>query len=483
MRADRRPSVTWSVLLWLLVPLSLVVLAFLGEAWVSARRATDRLYDQMLVASAISISEAVDRTYGDLVEDEIIALLRNTTQERIFYRIIGPSRSYLTGYEDLRPPGDETALEPGVPRISDMTYRGQRLRAVSLRFFGSDALMPDWITVHVGMTRNERDAATLASVTSSALRLGVLLAGAGVLAFFAVRRGLRSLLQFRDQLDVRSATDLSPIQAALPSDLRSIGEALNTLVARLRQAMEHEREFIDNASHQLRSPLTSLQLRAQLLQRELPDGPLRDRISALVDDTRASARLADQLLVYSRNEAGLRGAETTRFDLAALVRQMVPELLLMSERQGCDIGFSLQPEPTFIQGVELLCREIVMNLVDNAMRHGGDGTVVDVAVAQTGSQVILTVTDDGPGVPPDEREKIFGRFQRGASAGAGGSGLGLAIVRQIVDRLGAMVDLESRPEAETTRFRVIFKADLRDAKKDHNDGGGNEVSDFSDGSA
>lgn len=454
MRRGRRPSVTWSVLLWLLVPLSLVVLAFLAEAWVSARRATDRLYDQMLVASAISISEAVDRTYGDLVEDEIISLLRNTTQERIYYRIIGPSRSYLTGYEDFHPPGDEAALEPGVPRISDMTYRDQRLRAVSLRFYGSDALVPDWITVHVGMTRNERDAATLAAVASSALRLGLLLAGAGVLAFFAVRRGLRSLLQFRDQIDMRSATDLSPIRASLPSDLRSIGEALNTLVARLRQAMEHEREFIDNASHQLRSPLTSLQLRVQLLQREMPDGPLRDKVSALVDDTRASARLAEQLLVYSRNEVSLRGAEATRFDLAALVRRMVPELLLMSERQGCDLGFSLPPEPAFIQGAELLCREVVLNLVDNAMRHGG--AVIDVAVAQEGNRVILTVTDDGPGIPPDEREKIFCRFQRGAAAGADGSGLGLAIVRQIADQFGASVDLQSRPEQEKTSFRVGF---------------------------
>lgn len=231
MRRDRRPSVTWSVLLWLLVPLSLVVLAFFAEAWVSARRATDRLYDQMLVASAISISEAVDRTYGDLVEDEIISLLRNTTQERIYYRIMGPSSSYLTGYEDFQPPGDEAALEPGVPRISDMTYRGQKLRAISFRFFGSGAIVPDCITVHVGMTRNERDAATLSSVASSALRLGLLLVGAGVLAFFAVRRGLRSLLQFRDQIDMRLAADLSPIEASLPSDLRSIGAALNTLVA------------------------------------------------------------------------------------------------------------------------------------------------------------------------------------------------------------------------------------------------------------
>ncbi|MTH65443.1 sensor histidine kinase [Paracoccus shanxieyensis] len=450
----RRPSVTWSVLLWLLGPLSLVVLAFLAEAWVSARRATDRLYDQMLVASAISISEAVDRTYGDLVEDEIISLLRNTTEERIYYRIIGPSRSYLTGYEDFHPPGDETALEPGVPRISDMTYRGQRLRAVSLRFFGSDALVPDWITVHVGMTRNERDAAMLASVFSAALRLGLLLAGAGVLAFFAVRRGLRSLLQFRDQIAMRSAADLSPIRATLPSDLRSIGEALNTLVARLRQALEHERQFIDDASHQLRSPLTSLHLRAQLLQRDMPEGPLRDGVSALVEDTRASARLAEQLLVHSRSEAAHHCHDAVRFDLAALVRQMVPELLTISERQGCDLGFSLPPQPVFILGSQLLCREIVLNLVDNAIRHGGP--VIDVTVEQQGAQAVLTVADDGPGIPLAERDKIFGRFQRGAAAGPGGSGLGLAIVRQIADGFGAAVRLSSPPEADRTRFSVVF---------------------------
>ncbi|WP_170295204.1 sensor histidine kinase [Paracoccus aestuariivivens] len=458
MKDGRRLSVTWSVLLWLLVPLSLVVLAFLAEAWVNARRATERLYDQMLVASAISISEAVDRTYGDLVEDEIISLLRNTTQERIYYRIIGPSRSYLTGYEDFHPPGDETALEPGVPRISDMEYRGQRLRAVSLRFYGADALVPDWITVHVGMTRNERDAAMLATVASSAVRLGLLLVGAAGLAFIAVRRGLRSLLQFRDQIDMRSATDLSPIRAMLPSDLRSIGTALNTLVSRLRQAIEHEREFIDNASHQLRSPLTSLQLRAQLLQRDVPDGPIRNRVSALVEDTRSLARLAEQLLIYSRNEADMFGAEFASFDLVALVERMVPELLMMNERQRCDIGFSLPPEPAFVQGAESMCREIVLNLVDNAMRHGGVGTVIDVAVVRRETEVELAVTDDGPGIPPQERLNIFRRFQRGADAGAGGTGLGLAIVRQIAEQFGARIDLQSRPEHEKTRFGVIFIA-------------------------
>ena len=447
----RRPSVTWSVLLWLLIPLSLVVLAFLAEAWVSARRATDRLYDQMLIASAISISEAVDRTYGDLVEDEIISLLRNTTQERIYYRIIGPSRSYLTGYEDFHPPGDEAALEPGVPRISDMTYRGQRLRAVSLRFFGSDARLPDWITVHVGLTRQERDAATLASVASSGLRLVLLLAGAGVLAFFAVRRGLRSLLQFRDQIDIRSASDLSPIRARLPSDLRSIGEALNTLLARLRQALEHEREFIDNASHQLRSPLTSLQLRAQLLQRDMPEGPLRDSVSALVEDTRTSARLAEQLLVHSRTLASLPAQDATRFDLAALVQQIAPELLTLAERQGCDLGFSLASGPAPITGPELLCREIVLNLVDNAIRHGGP--VIDVTVDRQGGKVVLSVADNGRGIAADERDKIFARFQRGAAAGPGGSGLGLAIVRQIADQFGATVRLGDGPGAV---FYVTF---------------------------
>lgn len=218
--------------------------------------------------------------------------------------------------------------------------------------------------------------------------------------------------------------------------------------------MEHEREFIDNASHQLRSPLTSLQLRAQLLQREAPEGPLRDSVSALVDDTRASVRLADQLLAHSRNEAGLRGAETTRFDLVSLVRCMAPELLLTSEREGCDLGFSLPPEPAFINGVELLCGEIVLNLVDNAMRHGG--SVIDVTVERQSGQVVLLVTDDGQGIPPEERDKIFGRFQRGAAAGAGGTGLGLAIVRQIVDRFGATMDLKSRPEADKTCFRIKF---------------------------
>jgi two-component system sensor histidine kinase TctE len=292
-------------------------------------------------------------------------------------------------------------------------------------------------------------------VASSGLRLVLLLAGAGVLAFFAVRRGLRSLLQFRDQIDMRSASDLSPIRARLPSDLRSIGEALNTLLARLRQALEHEREFIDNASHQLRSPLTSLQLRAQLLQRDMPEGPLRNDVSALVEDTRASARLAEQLLVHSRTLASLDRQGVVRFDLAALVRQMAPELLAMAERQDCDLGFALPSDPAWIMGAELLCREIVLNLVDNAIRHGG--RVIDVTVEQQGGKVVLTVSDDGPGIPVDERDKIFARFQRGAAAGPGGSGLGLAIVHQIVNRFDAKIELVSRPETDATTFRVIFQ--------------------------
>lgn len=451
-----RPSVTWSVLLWLLLPLAVLVLAFLAESWVSARRATDRLYDQMLVASAISISEAVDRTYGDLVEDEIISLLRNTTEERIYYRIIGPGRSYLTGYEDFFPPGDEAALESGIPRITDMTYRDETLRAVSLRFFGTDAMVPGWITVHVGMTRNERDAATLAAVTSSALRLGVLLAGAGVLAFFAVRRGLRLLLQFRDQIETRSAADLAPLTAPLPSDLRPIGDALNRLLAQLRAALDHEREFIANASHQLRSPLTSLQLQAQLLLREAPGGALNQKVGALVDDTRAAARLTEQLLAYSRTEAGLQAGEMAEIDLAELIRSMAPDLLTMADRYGCDIGFDLPAACAPIRGDGLMCREMVLNLVDNAMRHGGAGTVVDVALAFADGCVVLSVSDTGPGISPDDRELIFDRFRQGRSAGAGGSGLGLAILRQIGTRHGAKIGLESRPEYPGTRFTLTF---------------------------
>jgi two-component system OmpR family sensor kinase len=252
----------------------------------------------------------------------------------------------------------------------------------------------------------------------------------------------------RRQLAHRAADDFSPLAGAgLPDEVRPLVDELNLLFGRVRSAFDAQKTFVADAAHELRSPLTALKLQAQALR---PNGQPADitpaereaGIARLNQGIDRAIRLVEQLLVLAREEAG-QAAAGPPVDLDVVVRLAVADVLPQARLKQIDLGVAETPAlPAPVRGEPEALRVLLRNLLDNAVKYTPPAGRVDVSLAVTGGRPVLTVQDSGPGIAPEERERVFDRFYRATgSAGETGSGLGLAIVQVIAGRHGATLEL------------------------------------------
>jgi two-component system OmpR family sensor kinase/two-component system sensor histidine kinase QseC len=219
-----------------------------------------------------------------------------------------------------------------------------------------------------------------------------------------------------------------------------VGE-LNRLLERLQQAFSAQRAFISDAAHELRSPLTALRLQMQLLERAQDDAAREDARSRLGGGIERAIHLVEQLLALARSEPQEAPASAETADVSAAAAEAIRDTHDLALSKGIDLGLDAGSVPR-ISGDSESLRILVRNLVDNAVRYTPAGGSVQVRTLTTPMSVILEVIDNGPGIPNDERERVFDRFYRRAGSQEQGTGLGLAIVKAVADRLGARVALQ-----------------------------------------
>jgi two-component system sensor histidine kinase TctE len=234
-------------------------------------------------------------------------------------------------------------------------------------------------------------------------------------------------------------------------------QAINQMLGRVRAAAEAQRAFIADAAHQLRTPLTSLRTEAELALLESHPPQLTPALTRLADSSARAARLAGQLLSLARAEAPAAEPET-RLDLQQVARDAAAEWVPRAMAAGVDLGFDLQPAR--VQGRALLLQELLANLLHNAIEYAGRGARVTVRTRSELQQdlpgAVLEVEDNGPGIPPADRARVFERFDRGSRPRGSGSGLGLAIVRDIARGHGAAVTLADGADGHGLLVRVQF---------------------------
>ena len=266
----------------------------------------------------------------------------------------------------------------------------------------------------------------------------VLLAAAAFAVRWAVQRALKPLLELKDAVERRSPRDLSAIdESASPEEVRPLVHSLNRLFGLVNAQAEGQRRFIADAAHQLRTPLAGLQAQveawAQAAHSAGGDGLLKlpvDQVHKLRGATRRTSQLANQLLALSRADARTMQAQPMqRVDLKELCETMLEQHLDAATRKHLDLGLDAQPAQ--VMGHEWLLRELLTNLVDNAVKYTPEGGTVTIRCGRRGEQPFLEVEDDGPGVPAAERPRILQRFYRVQGTQGEGSGLGLAIAEEI----------------------------------------------------
>ncbi|SAK71616.1 ATP-binding protein [Caballeronia ptereochthonis] len=272
----------------------------------------------------------------------------------------------------------------------------------------------------------------------------------GLAIWVIVGRGLAPLQRVTRALDTRHPEALDPLSdRRLPQEVRPVVRALNALLARLSAALDTQKAFVADAAHELRTPLAAVQIQAQLVARAQDDETRREALADLHEGIARATRLAEQLLALARSEPDGKAVET-QVDLRELLEGCVRGYVLVAQERGVDLGIEAS-EPAFVKGDPDSLRVMFNNLIDNATKYTPKGGRVDVCLKAEDHHPLVEISDTGPGIPAEERERVFDRFYRAgegatrAPTDVAGSGLGLAIVRRIAAQHGTTVALGESP--------------------------------------
>jgi len=427
-----------------------------------AKRFVNLAYDRALLEAALDISRQVkvinDRIYLDLPE-VALQILQTRESGRLYYLVTGPAEEFVSGEPDLpRLPADTPESAADRVRYYDEEFRGQQIRAVALRAPVSPGTGRGAVQIHVAERVTARDEFARQIILRMVLPQAILILLAGLAVWYAVGRGLAPLSTLRREIESRSHRDLSALsEDEAPQEVRPLIHAMNELLARLGIAISAQQRFIADAAHQLRTPIAGLKTQTELALRESHPDKVHDTLRQLQTATEQSARLIHQLLSLARAEPGAKLEHSVgRLDLARLARDTTTEWVPRALARGIDLGYDGAEEAAWIEGDLFLVRDMLGNLLDNAIRYTQRSGQVTVRVARDGDRVALSVEDNGPGIPEQDRERVFERFYRVLGTGTDGCGLGLAIVREIAASHHAEVTLAAGAGDRGTLVRVAF---------------------------
>lgn len=439
--ARLRHSLRAQLLAGILATLLGVVGFNLYEGLKQARATANLVADNMLLGSARVIAEAVRVDAGGNVAVDIppaaLEIFDTGSGDRVYYRVTTAWGSLIAGYADLGAPVREAHGE-------DMRFRDMDVRAMTLNHPVVGLSAESSVTVTVATTDAGRRAMRNSLWLSDFADQALLVIVAGLVTILGLQRGLAPVLGFRDAVRARRRDQLEPFdETRVQTELRPLVHALNDYMARVQMQMAAQRRFVANAAHQLRTPLTLLSTQASFALREHNPDRREEALQALLRSTRQVTRLAEQLLTLTRAEPGSRAPRAERVDMATVARQVLEAQADRAIGRNIDLGLEAE-ESAIVIGDATMLREMVVNLVDNALAYTPSPGHVTVSVGRDGAHVLLTVEDSGPGIPESEREQVFERFYRILNTQAEGSGLGLAIVREVVEGAGGHVTLADR---------------------------------------
>ncbi|CAG1017245.1 two-component system, OmpR family, sensor histidine kinase TctE [Burkholderiaceae bacterium] len=450
------------LLVWLLLP---QLVLWLAAAWVTynvAERYANKAIDASLTTATRALSRQVKPIGNGLFIDFPKAaqdIIEADPDDRVYYMVSTPPGQFILGNKQLPPPNivDPKLEEPYFydGRIGDEAGALQvRVSALYLAY-GDDGKQR--MLVQIARSRTSREQLAGQILVDTALPLSALIALMSVIVWGGIRTGLAPLWRMRALVEDRAPNDLTPIELdAAPLEVRALAKAINTLLAEVRESVTAQKRFISDAAHQLRTPLAGLKSQTELALNETDDPVLKERLQRVNQSAARSAHLVNQLLTLARAEpesAGLHGK--ARFDMRKLAADLSAELVPRAIAAGVDLGFEggSDESPLHVMGNASLMREALTNLIDNAIRYAGRGKVVTVGVQAHGPQVVVTVEDNGPGLPEADRERVFQRFVRATYDGTG-CGLGLSIAKEIATRHGGTVVLEA---AHPTGLRAVIR--------------------------
>jgi len=439
------------LLIWLVFPMASLLILSLAFDYRIAFEPAAEAYDHALADDAIALAGRIRYLDSRLQVDlpaAAEALLRTNHSDEEFLSIHGPEKQLLAGDADLLP---DLAVKGKNPVLSDGEFRGKKLRKATYRLETAGGL----VTVTVAETTHKRERAGSKILAAMLLPNILLMIGTLALVYIGVRRGLAPLTELSKEISQRAPHDLSPLpQRDVPAEAQPLVQAMDGLIDDLRSSVAAQQAFLANAAHQLKTPLAGLQAQLELHLQELP-AIYTPRAQRLQEGTRRLGHLTHQLLALARSGPEANLVQKMRpVDLGQLLESSASNWFDQALARNIDLGFDAKP--AIISGSEWMLREMLSNLIDNALRYTPAGGSVTVRSGVDHEQAYVEVEDSGPGIPPEQQNHIFERFYRINETTSEGSGLGLAIVKEVADRHQASIVLGSPPSKTGTLIRLQF---------------------------
>lgn len=442
----------------------LVVLAAEGIlAWRTAVEAANAAYDRSLLGAIKAIDANISTESGGLGVElpyRMLEFFQLTASGSVYFRVATEDGLVTIGDAELPPP--VVPLVTGRPQFRDTAYYGTPVRMASYArqldppLAGRTASERVVIQVAEALTSREQFTRTL--VQQAIARDLALVLVALLLMAVAVGWALRPLARLRGEVAARPPQDLTPIEApAIPADVRPLVDAINVHVDHIRRLAAAQRRFVDDASHQLRTPLATLATQVAVALRQQDPQALREVLHAVKDQLDETIRQTNQMLALARVDSAELVLET--LDLAAFAAEIARQCWREAGQRGIDLGLDAPDAPdaaVLVRAHRPLLQEALNNLLHNALRHVPAGGHVTVRVEAAGAEARLAVVDDGPGIPAAERARAGERFFRASNTVGAGSGLGLAIARALAERHGGRLELDAGPGGTGLAVTIVL---------------------------
>lgn len=422
-----KPASLRARLLLLLVPFFLLAEAVIGTVtYRHVLRESHALFDYHLEQMALSL-----RDQGEVPVPPVPAEERERFDFVVQIWNADGSRIYISQTRSRARLPDRATLG-----FVDLLTGGERWRVYSLLARGR--------MIQIGQPYAVRERIAASAAMRSLTPLLIVAPLAAIAIWWLTGLALDPVTRVTRELRQRDARRLDPVPCAdLPSEIEPMVRQLNELFERLRGAFAAQRAFVADAAHELRTPLAALKLQAALVGRAGDDEARATALRALQAGIDRATHLVEQLLMLARNEPEA-AADPEPVDLAAIARAALAALGPIAQARGVLLALRA-PESLPLNGEPGALHGLIRNLVDNAIRHSPEACRVEVALETDGRSAILTVDDEGPGIAPEDRERVFDRFYSRSSGDTAGSGLGLAIVRAIVERHAGDIALSASP--------------------------------------
>ncbi len=468
-------SLFGEILDWMLMPLLLLWPLSIGVTYLIAKSIANEPFDRALEDRVTVLAQQVKEVNGDLsahLPYSARDILRADDIDNVYFQISGPRRELIAGDSDMPLPEDEDKPLAWSVMLRDGQMRNAEVRIaytyVTLQPTSPSGLKPDetrYALVQVGETLEKRRELANQIIKGVILPEFIILPIAITLLWFALSRGLSPLTTLQENIRSRRPDDLSPIDSrAVPEEISPLVRSLNDMLERLSQSIASQKRFIADAAHQMKTPLAGMRMQSELAMRQDSRDEIQRSLEQLAKSSGSATRLVNQLLALARAENDSpQSTPLQALELGALARAVVPDWFAAAQARAIDLGFETDESRLPVRGNATMLREMLSNLIDNALRYTQSGGSVTVRVRADSERglAILEVEDNGPGIPPAERGQVFERFYRILGSDVEGSGLGLAIVREIAQRHGAEVDIFNNPRATDPRFPgCLFRISL-----------------------